>query len=597
VLPTAGTGYAGRTSPIPGKGPSPIYGSKRTVSNSYALSLSRSNSNAGKGSAAPSRSNSSAGHKGGEIRAETNHSSSAGYKPNVSATVSAYNAAARSTTAQPRSRNNSNAGYAVSSSPSRSNSAAGNRKPGNISNFSVRTGGAIGSKIPSSSAARGTVSAFAAASGAGDDSSSKVILHSNFSIGHDDSMARSASMEPSGGGAAPNAGSIGAFPNTLHRRTASLPCWPNESTAVSTAASAMEVELEEAFVAAVASGENFSSDDGLEITLASPPAANMPGNSASIPSMTSSLERAQLAGAREVEYAAAAAAVASHKSSDEMEMSGSYSSSVVVGGGYAATSSSNYSSAASRALGYSSSSSGGSPHAAATPKAGAVGSVASSMFVANPRQAAQPASLLNIDDYSSSATDAAAAANSSGGSNYAAIHSSSMTYKPAADHPADQTLDCSAPGAAFGGSYAEGLRQRSGNGIAPAAAAATLAAADEDCQQQSSVFDVSYQLGGKLPVLTEELHEKGSAASSLTNTGATNTGGGAGGSWWNLSECLLLSVCCRCLLVVVCWLCQLVLRLSACVCRWQLVEPECQGLLLFVCGLCLSVFKRVRPSI
>jgi hypothetical protein len=370
-------------------------------------------------------------------------------------------------------------------------------------------------------------------------------------------------MEPSSGGAAPNAGSIGAFPNTLHRRTASLPCWPNESAAVSTAASAMEVELEEAFVAAVASSEHFSSDDGLEITLASPPAANMPS------SMTSSLERAQLAGARDVEYAAAAAAaaslndaaaVASHKSSDEMEMSGSYSSSVAVGGGYAAASSSNYSSAASRSFdcnspnasrahGYSSSS--GTSSAAATPKAGGGGNVASSVFVANPRQAAQPATLLlNADDDSSSATTA--------GANNAAIHSSSMTYKPAADQPAE-SLDCSAPGAAVGGSYAEGLRQRSGNGIAPAAAAATLAAADEDCQQQSSVFDVSYQLGGKLPVLTEELHEKGSAASSLTNTGATNTGGG---SWWNLSEwiCACSSACSswlplrRCLFLMYWWL-------------------------------------------
>jgi hypothetical protein len=317
----------------------------------------------------------------------------------------------------------------------------------------------------------------------------------------------------------------------------------------------MEVELEEAFVAAVASGEHFSSDDGLEITLASPPDTNMPGNSASVPSMTSSLERAQMAGARDVEYAAAAAAahlngaaatatlpaVASHKSSDEMEMSGSCSSSVAVGGGYAAASSSNYSSAASRSFdcnspsasrahGYSSSS--GNSSAAATPKAGGVGNIASSVFVANPRQAAHPATLLlNTDDYSSSTTDA------NTGSNYAAVHSSSMTYKPAAaDQPAETTLDCSAPGAAFCGSYAEGLRQRSGNGIAPAAAAASLAAADEDCQQQSSVFDVSYQLRGKLPVLTEELHEKGSAASSLTNTGATNTGGGAAGSWWNLSE-------------------------------------------------------------
>jgi hypothetical protein len=47
---------------------------------------------------------------------------------------------------------------------------------------------------------------------------------------------------------------------------------------------------------------------------------------------------------------------------------------------------------------------------------------------------------------------------------------------------------------------------------------------------------------GKLPVLTEELHEKGSAVSSLTNTGATNTGGG---SWWNLSEwlCACSSAC------------------------------------------------------
>ncbi|WIA42828.1 hypothetical protein OEZ86_008756 [Tetradesmus obliquus] len=68
------------------------------------------------------------------------------------------------------------------------------------------------------------------------------------------------------------------------------------------------------------------------------------------------------------------------------------------------------------------------------------------------------------------------------------------------------------------------------------------AAAEDECQQQqqqpsSSVFDVSYQLGGKLPVLTEELHEKGSAASSATNTGASNTGGGAAaGNWWNLSS-------------------------------------------------------------
>jgi hypothetical protein len=554
VLPTAGTGYAGRTSPIPVKGPSPIYGSKRTVNNSYALSLSRSNSNAGNklGSSAPSRNNSGAGHKAAEVRNETSNSSSAGYKPSVGAAVSAYNAAARTgSSALPRSRNNSNAGYALSSSPSRSNSNAGSRKPGSISSFPTRTGGAIGSKIPSSSSARSAVSAFAAASGAGDNSSSKVILHSTFSIGHDESMARSASMGPSSGGAAPNAGSIGAFPNTLHRRTASLPCWPNDSTAVSTAASAMEVELEEAFVAAVASGENFSSDDGLEVTLASPPTVSVAGNSASVPTMTSTLERAQLAGAREVEFAAAAAqaesayaaAAASHKCSDEGEMAGSSSSTIALGSGYAAASSF-YSSPASnhsndisspnagRSLGYSSSSSSSS--AAATPKAGSsISSIASSMFVANPRQAAQPAALLKPDDYST-------AADGSASSIPAAAHSSGMTYKPDAEQMnAAEILDLSVPGTAVGGSYAEGLRQRSGSGIAPAAASASLATAEDDCAQQSSVFDVSYQLGGKLPVLTEELQEKESAASSATNTGATNTGGSAaGGNWWNLSEWL-----------------------------------------------------------
>uniref|UniRef100_A0A383WJ56 Uncharacterized protein n=1 Tax=Tetradesmus obliquus TaxID=3088 RepID=A0A383WJ56_TETOB len=587
VLPTAGTGYAGRTSPIPVKGPSPIYGSKRTVSNSYALSRSNSNAGAKIGSAAPSRTGSGAGLKSIEPHhtrndpGSINSSSSAGYKPNVPATVSAYNAAARTgSSALPRSRNNSNAGYAHSGTPSRSNSSAGAaaaRKPGNTSSFSTRTAGHISSSkshTHSSSSSspshhRSAVSAFAAASRAAADSassSSKVILHSTFSIGHDDSssMARSSSMGPSSGGAAAPtaAGSIGAFPNTLHRRTASLPCWPNDSTAVSTAASAMEVELEEAFVAAVASGEHFSStsDDGLEITLASPPAAtsNTAGNgtssnSASVPSMTTTLERAQMAGAREVEYAAAAAhresayyaeasaaaaaAAVSRKGGDEGEMAGSRSATIALGGsGYAAAAAGGYysnaasnSNDASRGNGYSSSS-GSSGSAAATPKAGGI---ASSTFVANPRQVApQPASLLNTDEFSTADGSNAAAA---------AARGSGMTYKPDAQQ---QTIsDMPAPGNAIGGSYAEGLRQRSGSGLAPAAAAASLSAAAEDeCQQQqqqpsSSVFDVSYQLGGKLPVLTEELHEKGSAASSATNTGASNTGGGAAaGNWWNLSS-------------------------------------------------------------
>jgi hypothetical protein len=308
----------------------------------------------------------------------------------------------------------------------------------------------------------------------------------------------------------------------------------------------MEVELEEAFVAAVASGEHFSSDDGLEITLASPPATSVPGNSASVPTMTNTLERAQLAGARDVEYAAAAAvaqaesaaAAAGHKSSEEGEMAGSSSSSIALGGSYAAASSfyshSNNSSSspnASRSHGYSSSSSNSS--AAATPKASS--GIASSIFSANPRQAAQPATLMKTEDRSAGGAAVPASHNT------APLRSTGMTYQPAVD-----SADVSVPGTAVGGSYAEGLRQRSGSGIAPAAASASLSTDNDDCQPQSSMFDVSYQLGGKLPVLTEDLQEKESAASSATNTGATNTGGGAaGGNWWNLSEYSAVTCCCQ----------------------------------------------------
>ncbi|KAF6254827.1 hypothetical protein COO60DRAFT_282781 [Scenedesmus sp. NREL 46B-D3] len=473
VLPTAGTGYAGRTSPIPGKGPSPIYGSKRTVSNSYVLSRgnSRGNSSAGNkvGSAAPSRNCSGAGHKGDEPRDEPRSGSSAGHKPYVSAAVSAFNAAARSgSSTLPRSRNTSNTGHAVGSSgPSCNNSSAGARRPGGVSAFPARAGAAVGSRTPSSG-----VSAFAAASGAGGIPPSKVVLHSTFSIGQDEAMARSASMGPSSGGAAPTPASIGAFPNTLHRRTASLPCWPADSTAVSTAASAMEEELEAAFVAAVASGEHFSSDDGLEITLASPPAAiNAAGSGTSVPSMVSTLERAHLAGACEVECAAAAAAAAaaglysqprnepahsdvvtvavSHKSSEEHEMSGTHSSSLVIGG--SVKTASNSGSAASRSFdgdspvarpgpgrnssSRSSSISSSSSSAAATPKANSVSSAASSVFVAKPREAA---SLLQTDEYSTTNT----AANPS--LYNTAQGSINMMYQPVADQPTD-ALDALAP--------------------------------------------------------------------------------------------------------------------------------------------------------